>query len=156
MLLRGPNGCGKTTLLHIISGTLAPDTGAVVLPPRVASLTTPVNLPPLPVRELVADERLRTSMGLDSLADQLPSELSSGQRQRVGVAALLSEDADVYLADEPFSNLDEKGRDLVLSSLRERTGGKALLVVHHGDEELDGLFDRVATLAGTPALSDRS
>ncbi|MFE9630882.1 ATP-binding cassette domain-containing protein [Streptomyces sp. NPDC006463] len=156
VLLRGPNGCGKTTLLHIISGTLAPDTGAVVLPPRVASLTTPVNLPPLPVRELVADERLRTSMGLDALADQLPSELSSGQRQRVGVAALLSEDADVYLADEPFSNLDEKGRDLVLRSLRERTGGKALLVVHHGDEELDGLFDRVAALAGTPALSDRS
>ncbi|MGW0748440.1 ATP-binding cassette domain-containing protein [Streptomyces sp. NPDC002587] len=156
VLLRGPNGCGKTTLLHIISGTLAPDTGAVVLPPRVASLTAPVNLPPLPVRDLVSDERLRTSMGLDALADQLPSELSSGQRQRAAVAALLCEDADVYLADEPFSNLDDEGRDLVLRSLRERTGGRALLVVHHGDEEIDGLFDRVATLAGTPALSDSS
>lgn len=147
VLLRGPNGCGKSTLLHIISGTLAPDAGAVTLPERVASLTTPVNLPPLPVRELVTDARLRTSMGLDGLAGQLPSELSSGQRQRVGVAALLCEDADVYLADEPFSNLDEDGRDLVLRALRERTGGRALLVVHHGDEDLDGRFDRVVTLA---------
>ncbi|MFD4243522.1 ATP-binding cassette domain-containing protein [Streptomyces sp. NPDC058525] len=153
VLLRGPNGCGKSTLLHIVSGTLAPDTGEVTLPPRVASLTTPVNLPPLPVRELVADGRLRTSMGLDGLADQLPSELSSGQRQRVGVAALLCEDADVYLADEPFSNLDADGRDLVLRTLRERTGGRALLVVHHGDADLDGRFDRVVTLAAAGALS---
>ncbi|MFE4873247.1 ATP-binding cassette domain-containing protein [Streptomyces sp. NPDC056682] len=153
VLLRGPNGCGKTTLLHIISGTLAPDAGTVTLPPRVASLTTPVNLPPLPVRDLVADERLRTSMDLDALADQLPSELSSGQRQRVGVAALLSEDADVYLADEPFANLDDTGKDLVFRMLRERTDGRALLVVHHGDEDLDSRFDRVATWAGADALS---
>ncbi|OEJ30898.1 ATP-binding cassette domain-containing protein [Streptomyces subrutilus] len=153
VLLRGPNGCGKSTLLHIISGTLAPDAGAVTLPPRVASLTLPVNLPPLPVRELVADGRLRTAMGLDGLADQLPSELSSGQRQRVGVAALLCEDADVYLADEPFSNLDADGRGLVLRTLRERTEGRALLVVHHGDEDLDGRFDRVVTLAAADALS---
>ncbi|MFI8521059.1 ATP-binding cassette domain-containing protein [Streptomyces sp. NPDC085481] len=148
-LLRGPNGCGKTTLLHVVAGTLAPDAGTVTLPPRVASLTAPVQLPPLPVRALVADPGLRTAMGLDGLADQLPSELSSGQRQRVGVATLLSEEADVYLADEPFANLDDDGRDLVLRMLRERTEGRALLVVHHGDEHLDGSFDRVVDLAAT-------
>ncbi|MCF3102248.1 ABC transporter ATP-binding protein [Streptomyces roseoverticillatus] len=153
VLLRGPNGCGKTTLLHIISGTLAPDAGSVTLPPRVASLTTPVNLPPLPVRDLVPDERLRAAMDLDGLADQLPPELSSGQRQRAGVAALLCEDADAYLADEPFANLDARGKELVFRMLRERTEGRALLVVHHGDEELDGRFDRVVTLSGAAALS---
>ncbi|WP_030767542.1 MULTISPECIES: ATP-binding cassette domain-containing protein [unclassified Streptomyces] len=151
VLLRGPNGCGKTTLLHIISGTLAPDAGSVTLPPRVASLTAPVNLPPLPVRDLVPDEGLRAALDLDGPADRLPSELSSGQRQRVGVAALLCEDADVYLADEPFANLDDRGRELVFRLLRERTAGRALLVVHHGDEDLDGRFDRVVTLtAGHP------
>ncbi|MFG2234669.1 ATP-binding cassette domain-containing protein [Streptomyces sp. NPDC048723] len=151
VLLRGPNGCGKTTLLHIISGTLAPDAGSVTLPPRVASLTAPVNLPPLPVRDLVPDELLRAALDLDAAADQLPSELSSGQRQRVGVAALLCEDADAYLADEPFANLDDRGRELVFRLLRERTGGRALLVVHHGDEDLDARFDRVVTLtAGHP------
>ncbi|MCX4803136.1 ABC transporter ATP-binding protein/permease [Streptomyces sp. NBC_01214] len=153
VLLRGPNGCGKTTLLHIIAGTLAPDAGSVTLPPRVASLTAPVNLPPLPVRDLVPDERLRAALDLDAAADQLPSALSSGQRQRVGVAALLCEDADAYLADEPFANLDDRGRELVFRLLRERTAGRALLVVHHGDEDLDGRFDRVVTLAAGHPLA---
>ncbi|PWK69516.1 ATP-binding cassette subfamily B protein [Streptomyces sp. CG 926] len=153
VLLRGPNGCGKTTLLHIISGTLAPDAGSVTLPSRVASLTAPVNLPPLPVRDLVPDERLRAALDLDVPADRLPSELSSGQRQRVGVGALLCEEADVYLADEPFANLDDRGRELVFRLLRERTAGRALLVVHHGDEDLDGRFDRVVTLAAGHPLA---
>ncbi|MCK1798037.1 ABC transporter ATP-binding protein/permease [Streptomyces sp. XM4193] len=146
VLLRGPNGCGKTTLLHVLGGTLAPDTGAVTLPPRVAALTAPVNLPPLPVGELVPDAELRGALMLDGLLDQLPANLSSGQRQRVGVAALLGEEADVYLADEPFANLDEHGRDTVLRELVERTAGRALLVVHHGEEGLDVRFDRVVTL----------
>ncbi|MFF0431036.1 ATP-binding cassette domain-containing protein [Streptomyces sp. NPDC004327] len=146
-LLRGPNGCGKTTLLHVIAGTLAPDSGTVTLPPRVAALTTPVDLPPLPVRDLVTDPALRSALALDALAGQLPSDLSSGQRQRVGIGVLLAEDADVYLADEPFANLDDHGRALVLGLLRERTAGRALLVVHHGDEDLDRTFDRVIHLA---------
>ncbi|MFJ3904892.1 ATP-binding cassette domain-containing protein [Streptomyces sp. NPDC090025] len=149
VLLRGPNGCGKTTLLHVIAGTLAPDTGTVTLPPRVAGLTSPVELPPLPVRELVADHTLLTALDLDEVAGQLPADLSSGQRQRVGVAALLSEDADVYLADEPFANLDASGRARVLRLLHERTAGRALLVVHHGDADLDRDFDRVVRV-GAP------
>lgn len=151
VLLRGPNGCGKTTLLHIISGTLAPDVGVVTLPRRVAGLTAPVNLPPLPIRDLIADEQLRTALALNELADQLPSELSSGQRQRAGIAALLCEDAQVYLADEPFANLDEAGRDLVLQVMNERTRGRGLLVVHHGDHDLDSHFDRVITLSAAAA-----
>ncbi|NUS14409.1 MAG: ABC transporter ATP-binding protein [Streptomyces sp.] len=151
VLLRGPNGCGKTTLLHIISGTLAPDSGVVTLPPRVASLTAPVNLPPLPVRDLVPDEELRAALELDALADQLPTDLSSGQRQRTGVAALLAEDADVYLVDEPFANLDGNGRGLVLHAIEARTAGRGLLVVHHGDDDLDARFDRVVTLSAAAA-----
>lgn len=149
VLLRGPNGCGKTTLLHVVSGLVAPDVGLVTAPPGIACLTAPVELPPLPVGTLVGDEELRATMGLDDLVEQLPSELSSGQRQRVGVAALLCEDADVYLVDEPFANLDAGGRRMVLDALAKRTRGRALLVVHHGDEELDGWFDRVVTLSET-------
>jgi ABC-type bacteriocin/lantibiotic exporter with double-glycine peptidase domain len=151
VLLRGPNGSGKTTLLRVLAGTLAPDTGVVTVPPRVASLTRPVNLPPLPVRDLVADERLRASMDLTDLSAQLPDELSSGQRQRVGIAVLVSEDADLYLADEPFANLDDHGRDLVLRALKDRATDRALIVVHHGDDHLDGEFDRVVTLTVGPA-----
>jgi len=149
ILLRAPNGGGKTTLLHIIAGTLAPDVGLVTRPERIAVLTAPVQLPPLPVGELVADQALQARMGLQSLGDQTPATLSSGQRQRVGIAALLSEDADLYLADEPFANLDADGRELVLQLLLERTAGRGLLVVHHGDEELNSHFDRVVSLAPT-------
>lgn len=149
VLLRGPNGCGKTTLLHVISGLVAPDAGLVTAPPRIACLTAPVDLPPLPVGTLVGDEELRATLGLDDLVEQLPSELSSGQRQRVGVAALLCEDADSYLVDEPFANLDASGRRMVLDALEKRTRGRGLLVVHHGDEALDGWFDRVVTLPAT-------
>lgn len=155
VLVRGPNGCGKTTLLHIIAGTLAPDTGLVTLPPRVASLTAPVNLPPLPVRDLVTDEGLRAVMDLDGLAGQLPADLSSGQRQRVGVAALLCEDADAYLVDEPFANLDHDGRELVLRVLTDRTRGRGLLMVHHGDSDLDKHFDRVVTMSTAAAARAR-
>ncbi|MEU8758689.1 ATP-binding cassette domain-containing protein [Streptomyces sp. NPDC048659] len=160
VLLRGPRGCGKTTLLHIVDGTLAPDRGEITRPPRVASLTSPVRLPPLPVRALVADPRLRTALGLDGLADRLPAALSPDQRRRLGVAALLAEDADVYLADEPLADLDDPDRAHVLNLLRERTADRALLVVHQGDDDLDLLFDRVVDLtapagipraAGTPA-----
>ena len=72
VLLRGPNGCGKTTLLHVISGLIAPDAGLVTAPPRIACLTAPVQLPPLPVGTLVGDERLRATMGLNDLVEQLP------------------------------------------------------------------------------------
>jgi ABC-type bacteriocin/lantibiotic exporter with double-glycine peptidase domain len=148
VLLRGPNGCGKTTLLQIISGILAPDVGAVKLPPRVASLTAPVQLPPLPVSKLVPDEGLRSSMQLAGLDDQLPSELSSGQRQKVGIGALLCEDADIYLVDEPFANLDDHAREVALRALTElRTRGRSLLMVLHGNEELDSRFDRVVTMS---------
>lgn len=150
VLLRGPNGCGKTTLLHVVAGTLTADTGSVTRPARVAALTAPVDLPPLPVRALVTDPGLRTALDLDALADRLPADLSSGQRQRAGLGALLSEDADAYLADEPFANLDDHSRARALQLLHDRTAGRALLVVHHGDEALDDTFDRVVR-AGAPA-----
>jgi ABC-type Mn2+/Zn2+ transport system ATPase subunit len=60
---------------------------------------------------------------------------------------LLSERADVYVVDEPFANLDQDGKDLVFRILVERTQGHGLLVVHHGDEELDNRFDRVVTFS---------
>lgn len=148
LLLLGPNGAGKTTLLHVLSGYLAPDRGEVELPARVAALTAPPELPPLPVRELVPDAGLRRELGLEGLDDRLPEALSSGQRQRAPVGALLCEEADLYVLDEPLANLDPESREGVLELVLRRTAGKALVVVLHGDEALHGRFDRVVKLAG--------
>jgi ABC-type lipoprotein export system ATPase subunit len=127
----------------------------VTLPHRVASLTAPVQLPPLPVSRLVTDETMCASMGLDQLLNHLPTDLSSGQRQRVAVAALACEEADVYLADEPLANLDTAGQELVLRALKQRAQGRSLLIVHHGDEELENQFDRVVALPGVHTAVSR-
>lgn len=149
LLLLGPNGVGKTTLLHVLSGYLAPQRGRVELPPRVASLTAPPELPPLPVRELVPDAGLRRELGLEGLDDYRPEALSSGQRQRAAIGALLCEEADLYVLDEPLANLDPESREVVLDLVLRRTRGKALLGVLHGDEALHSRFDRVVVLGGS-------
>ncbi|WP_233493212.1 MULTISPECIES: ATP-binding cassette domain-containing protein [unclassified Meiothermus] len=135
---------------------LAPQEGEVELPGRVAALTAPPELPPLAVRELVPDAGLRRELGLEGLEDRRPEALSSGQRQRAAVGALLCEEADLYLLDEPLANLDPESREGVLELILRRTAGKALVVVLHGDEALHGRFDRVVELAGPRVLTPGS
>ena len=148
LLLIGPNGAGKTSLLHVLAGYLAPDRGEVALPERVAALTAPVELPPLTVRQMVTDPWCLRALGLDEVRDQPAHTLSAGQRQRTAVGALLSQEADLYVLDEPLANLDSESKEAVLELIFERTRGKALVVVLHGDEELHERFDRLVALSG--------
>jgi ATP-binding cassette subfamily B protein len=152
ILLLGPNGAGKTTLLHILSGYLAPELGKVELPERVASLTAPVELPPLPVNTMISDPPLLRELELEEVASQFPETLSTGQKQRAAIGALLSHQADLYVLDEPLANLDAQSREGVLELILRKTRGKALITVLHGDEDLHGRFDRVVSLAGGRAL----
>lgn len=156
LLLVGSNGTGKTTLLHVLAGYLAPQEGEVELPGRVAALTAPPELPPLTVRELVPDAGLRRELGLEGLEDHRPEALSSGQRQKAAIGALLCQEADLYLLDEPLANLDTQSREGVLDLILRRTAGKALVVVLHGDEALHRRFDRVVELAGPRVLTPGS
>jgi len=146
VLLQGPNGAGKTSLLHVLSGYLAPDQGEVELPERVASLTAPVELPPLPVSTMITDPALLRELGLEEVADQTPETLSSGQKQKVAIGTLLGHEADLYLLDEPLANLDSESRERVFELALRRTHGKALVAVLHGEEALHSRFDRVVTI----------
>jgi ATP-binding cassette subfamily B protein len=145
----GPNGCGKTTLANIFSGYLAPSHGQVVLPERISSVTLPITFPPMKVKDLIADRHVLTMMGLckRDILEMPADELSVGQQQKLAISLALSQDADLYVVDEPLANLDQESRDIALDLIFEKTEKKTLIVVMHGSEEHHARFDRIIKIS---------
>jgi heme exporter protein A len=160
----GPNGTGKTTLLRVVCGLLRPEQGAVswlgksiasVRDEYQAALAYASHEPALK-GDLTALENLRFAVGLKrrvtaaqlreglertgvaACADLPARVLSAGQRRRVAMARVLAMSASLWLLDEPFTNLDAAGADLVSGLLQDHVqqGGLALVVAHH-DLKLD-------------------
>jgi heme exporter protein A len=154
----GPNGTGKTTLLRVLTGLLQPEEGCVTWRGRpidrfraeyLAQLAYMSHEPALKA-DLTALENLRFSVGLKRRAstaelDEALSRagvahcaglaarvLSAGQRRRVAMARVLATRACVWLLDEPFTNLDKQGAELVSQLLlaHVRGGGLAVVVAH--------------------------
>ena len=156
--LSGPSGSGKTTLLSIAGGLLEPTSGTAELDgqemwtgsgdplPEVAFVLQVYGLVPiLSARENVsialrargtapadADEAAEAALarfGIADLGERQVEELSGGQMQRVACARGFVVGADVLLADEPTSELDEGNRGVVLAELREEAARGAVVVV---------------------------
>ncbi|MFD2763482.1 ABC transporter ATP-binding protein [Micromonospora eburnea] len=158
LCLTGDNGAGKTTLLRCVTGLVEPDAGTVRVfgqrPDETATFwrrvaTTveqPSWYPGLTVREHVelvrlangADpgdgriDHLFTALGLHPLADSTPDTLSSGQRQRLLLAVVLSRPSELLVLDEPEQRLDAGIRQVVVGQLRDYldTGGSILMASH--------------------------
>jgi ATP-binding cassette subfamily B protein len=152
----GPNGSGKTTLANIFSGYLAPSQGEVVLPQKISSVTLPILLPPLRVRDLIGDTALLSAFKLQdrSMLESFADELSAGQQQKLAIALALSQEADLYVIDEPLANLDPETRVLAINLMLERTREKTLILVMHGSEEYHPLFDRVIRIGAVSEIDD--
>ena len=173
----GPSGCGKTTLLNIIAGLEAPDTGTIELGggeagDRLGSVgymlqkdllmpwrsvldnaILPLELRGVPRREArIRALGLMETFGLEGFENQLPSALSGGMRQRVAFLRTVLTDRDVILLDEPFGALDAMTRTQMqewLLEIWERLG-KTIVLITHDVEEAILLSDRIYLLTPRP------
>jgi energy-coupling factor transport system ATP-binding protein len=161
--LSGPNGGGKTTLLRLIAGGLAPRSGGVERRPgRVAYLPqNPTALLHRPtVRSEVAltldragdvepPEVILDALGLRQVAGRYPRDLSCGERQRAALAAVLPGTPGLVLLDEPTRGMDADARNaLVRLIARLRDSGSAIVLATHDSGLREAVADRVLNVAG--------
>lgn len=164
MVLRGPNGVGKTTLLRTVAGLQPAVAGAVSLPPESlayaghadgvkATLTVAENLQFWArVHGLCDIGAALAAMNLAALADRRAGQLSAGQRRRLGLARLMVTGRSVWLLDEPTVSLDAGSVALFAAMLRGHLAqGGAALIATHIDLGLDEA--RVLDLAPFRAVS---
>lgn len=188
IVLVGPSGCGKSTLLRILAGLEHADDGQVILngrsinrlPPRERNialvfqdyalyphktvydnLAFGLSIRGTPKAEIAAKVTAVAEMlQLTPLLQRKPAALSGGQRQRVAIGRALVREAQLFLFDEPLSNLDAKLRTemrMEIKRLHQRLG-KTMVYVTHDQVEAMTLADRIAVInhgrieqLGTPA-----
>lgn len=160
LCVRGPNGCGKTTLLRCVTGLTRPDEGTILWhgepfqrePERMRAGTAYAGHLPSLKDDLTAEENLEFTLRLrgaistvaqrqEALASvglekrrRLPARrLSAGQRRRIGLARLALDPAELWVLDEPLTALDDEGQALFVELLDRHLadGGLALVATHH-------------------------
>ena len=146
----GESGRGKTTLLKLILGLIAPQSGEIVLEdgerPSVVFQEDRL-LPWFTVERNVsevmsggtADQAMELirDMELEDSAGKLPKELSGGMQRRVAIARALAFGGSPLLLDEPFKGLDTELRERVAGRILERSRGASILLVSHDDKEAE-------------------
>lgn len=157
--LIGRSGCGKTTLLKVISGLIKPDSGTINVTQHQAIGFQDARLIPwITVSKNVVfgmqgnkselksiAEKALNDMQLNNCGSKWPSELSGGQAQRVSLARALVHNPELLLLDEPFGALDALTRlDMqdLLDNLRQKHGWTTIMVTHDISEAVR-LSDRI-------------
>jgi NitT/TauT family transport system ATP-binding protein len=175
--LIGASGCGKSTLLRIIAGFETPTSGEALMwglpidgpgPLRGMVFQDYALFPWLSVRDNIGfgptsqgwpkpkiretTERFIEMVGLQRFADAYPHQLSGGMRQRVAIARVLANEAEVVLMDEPFGALDAMTRERLQEELLEiwRATKLTVVFVTHAVEEAILLADRVVVMTPGP------
>ena len=174
----GQSGCGKTTLLDILSGLLKPSEGHVFIDghpadPKKQNISfvfqEPSNLPWLTVWDNIATglkikkypqaqvtrvvEDIIDVVGLRGFEKYYPHQISGGMKQRVAIARAFATDADVILMDEPFVSLDQHTRESMQQEILDiwKRRKRTVIFVTHNLEEAVFLGDRVIILTAKPA-----
>lgn len=175
--LIGASGCGKSTLLRIMAGFEQPTEGKALMwgmpitgpaPERGMVFQDYALFPWLTVRDNIGFgpksrgvprqqardtvEQFIDMVGLRRFADAYPHQLSGGMRQRVAIARVLANDAEVVLMDEPFGALDAMTRERLQEELLEiwRRTNLTVVFVTHAIEEAIYLADRIVVMTPGP------
>ena len=178
VVLVGPSGCGKSTLLSIIAGLEETSHGALTLGDReVTDLSSKDRniamvfqsyalYPTMTVRQNItfglenrrvpkADQikavaEVSKLLQIEPLLDRKPSQLSGGQRQRVAMGRALVRDPQLFLFDEPLSNLDAKLRVEMRTEMKKlhKRLGQTIVYVTHDQVEAMTLSDRIVVMNG--------
>ena len=176
LVLLGPSGCGKTTTMRMIAGLEEPTSGTIRIGERVVNddlpkdrdvamvfqnyglyphMTVFENIAyPLRVRKAPKDEigprveKAAAQVELTELLHRKPKALSGGQRQRVALARAIVRTPQVFLMDEPLSNLDAKLRVSMRAELKHLSAQLQVTTVYvtHDQIEAMTLADRVAVM----------
>ena len=178
VVIVGPSGCGKSTLLRMVAGLETVTSGEISIGDRMVNQLEPADrdiamvfqnyalYPHMSVRENMAyglkirkiskaeiDRRVEEAadiLEIGSYLDRKPRQLSGGQRQRVAMGRAIVRDPQVFLFDEPLSNLDAKLRvqmRLEIRKLQQRLGVTSIYVTHDQVEAMT-LGDRLMVLNG--------
>jgi multiple sugar transport system ATP-binding protein len=176
LVLLGPSGCGKTTTMRMIAGLEDPTGGEITIGGQVVNKLEPKDRDvamvfqsyalypnmnvyenirfPLKVRGIdpkTHDEKVRRASAMVELDDFLhrkPAELSGGQRQRVALARAIVREPNVFLMDEPLSNLDAKLRVSTRAQIKNLSHELAVTTIYvtHDQIEAMTLADRVVVM----------
>lgn len=151
LVLRGPNGIGKTTLLRTLAGLQPPVAGTITMPPECltyaghadgqkAMLTVAENLAFWAAVHGQTDiGAALTAMDLLGLRDRMAAHLSAGQKRRLGLARLLVTGRPIWALDEPTVSLDAASVGLFAAAMRAHLGGGgSALIASHIDLGLAG------------------
>ena len=182
LVLLGSSGCGKSTLLNCIAGLLEVSDGQVFIGGENVTWAEPsdrgigmvfqsyalypqmtvegnlsfglrnARVPKAQIREKVA--QAAKTLQIEPLLKRKPAALSGGQRQRVAIGRALVRDVDVFLFDEPLSNLDAKLRADLRVEIKQlhHTLGNTMIYVTHDQIEAMTLADRIAIMRGGKIL----
>lgn len=172
----GPSGCGKTTTLRMIAGFIEPTAGDIIIndknvtnvpvhkrntgmvfqkyalfPHMTVSENVAFGLKMRKVNNKEATEKINNVLSmvqLENFSDRYPRQLSGGQQQRVALARALVIEPEVFLLDEPLSNLDAKLRVEVREQIRTLQKNLSLttIFVTHDQEEAMAIADRIAIM----------
>src|SRR6266705_6176180 len=178
VVLLGPSGCGKTTALRCVAGLESPDSGEILIGDRDVTLLPPAErdvamvfqnyalYPHLTARQNIAfplemrglrktevSRRVQETaarLGLGELLDRRPGQLSGGQRQRVALGRAIVRAPQVFLFDEPLSNLDAKLRIAMRVEIRklQRRLSTTSIYVTHDQLEAMTLADILVVMNG--------